>query len=77
LISILQRHPLATIPFIETGADRRRARQRRLLLLLGACFVLIGALVITHFFFQRLDVLLDSLMTDGPFAVLRHSAVGG
>ena len=77
LISILQGHPLATIPFIETGADRRRARQRRLLLLLGACFVLIGALVITHFFFQRLDVLLDSLMTDGPFAVLRHSAVGG
>ena len=75
LMSILQRHPLATIPFIESSADRRRVRRRRLLLLLGACSVLIGALVITHFFFQRLDLLIDSLMTEGPVAVTTNGAV--
>ena len=66
LMSILQRHPIATIPIIETAADRRRTRQRRLLLLLGACLLLISALVMTHFFFQRLDILVDSLVTGGP-----------
>ena len=71
LMSILQRHPLATIPFIETSADRRRVRLRRLFVILGACFVLIAALVMTHFYFQRLDILIDALLTDGPVAVLR------
>ena len=66
LMSILQRHPIATIPIIETAAERRRTRQRRLLLLMGACLLLISALVMTHFFFQRLDILVGSFVTGGP-----------
>jgi len=61
LTSILQRHPLAVIPFIESSADKHRERVRRRWFLFAVILVLIAALAITHFFYQPLDVLVTSL----------------
>lgn len=61
LTSILQRHPLAVIPFIERSGDRSRQRVRRLSFLLAAFLVLITVLAVTHVLYQPLDVLLISM----------------
>ena len=59
--SILQRHPLAVIPFIESPRDRRRERVRRLGFLFALLIVLLGVLVIAHFYYQPISVLASSL----------------
>jgi polysaccharide chain length determinant protein (PEP-CTERM system associated) len=57
--AILQRHPLAVIPVIESSVDRRRKRSGNPLLLGGAVLVVLVGLVIFHFFVQPLDELLS------------------
>jgi len=62
LTSILQRHPLAVIPYIENSTDRRRVRRRWRLFLFGAVVFLLATLVIAHVAFQPLYVVFDSLL---------------
>jgi hypothetical protein len=62
LMSVLQRHPLAVIPFIECSVDRRRQRFRTVRVLFYAMVTLVLALAIIHFFYQPLDVLMQSLL---------------
>ena len=62
LTSILQHPPLVAVPYIENSVDRRRDRVHRLMFLLALLFLLIAALVITHFFIEPLGVFADSML---------------
>ncbi len=62
LTSILQRHPIAVIPVIENAKDRRRGATRGIWVFVAFMLLLVAALAIIHFFYQPLDVLLDSLL---------------
>jgi hypothetical protein len=58
LTAILQRHPLAVIPYIDSLRDRRKNRARRLRYLLITLLVVFVALAAVHLFYRPLGVLL-------------------
>jgi uncharacterized protein involved in exopolysaccharide biosynthesis len=55
LESMLRRHPLAVIPYIETRLDRRIRKRRRVLIVILTVFVLSVAIALVHFFYKPLD----------------------
>lgn len=68
LINAVGMPPLAVLPYIETDADRRSKRWRRLLIILGIVALVVIALASVHFLYQPLDVLYFRVMK--KFAML-------
>jgi len=62
LAAVLQQHPFAVVPFIESAGDRRRTHARRLLISLGLAAILALTLLVVHLFVQPLEVLWRSLL---------------
>jgi capsular polysaccharide biosynthesis protein len=58
LASVLGRRVLGTIPYIHTRAEIARRKKLRNLLILLAVVLIVSALVIVHFLYVPLDVLL-------------------
>jgi len=57
LLSLTGVAPLALVPHIVTESERRAGRRRRRLAVGSAMATVVGAMALTHFFYQPLDVL--------------------
>ncbi|MBV6821825.1 Wzz/FepE/Etk N-terminal domain-containing protein [Pseudomonas sp. PD9R] len=57
LTSVLGRRVLGTIPYIHTKAELARRKRLRQLLILGGVMLIAGILVLVHFFYMPLDLL--------------------
>lgn len=58
LASVLGRRVLGTIPYIHTNAELARRKRWRTLLIISGLMVFAGILVLLHFFYMPLDLLL-------------------
>lgn len=54
--------PLAVVPYISTGAERRQRRRRLIIAFVVTILAVLGAMAAVHFFFKPLDLLWFSVL---------------